>query len=271
MLIDAFRTLFRDGVWHPPIYALLELKAPKPPGPSTWVALERYQSVTWDPVRSTVEEAEFRLSFEQCDAARPRHGSVASAHFCGFYHGRDRRISITGRRLDSGAVYLPDELRGVHLGTFAMSEVVRWAKQWPDAIVEPITLSDGDAYPENLARRNRFYEQFGLRFNFEDGRHHSGQSQPMPASELVDNGGWRDHVVEHPLLDAIATQMRRRDDAERNLRVRDAAVRELAQHLHWADGHPIRACLRRLWARHPYAPFAAVIVALFVWAIRRSL
>jgi hypothetical protein len=152
LLIDAFRSLFREGVWQPPAYALLELKAPTPPGAFTWVALERYQRMSWDPDRATVTDAEIRLTFERCDAGRPRHGTVASADFCGFYNAREQRVSLTGRRLESSAVYLPEDLRGLHLGAFAMSEVVRWAKQRPDAIVEPITLSDGNAYPRREAR-----------------------------------------------------------------------------------------------------------------------
>jgi GNAT superfamily N-acetyltransferase len=269
--IDAFRPLFRDGAWYPPTYALLELKAPSPPGASTWVALERHQHTSYDPNRTTVADAEIRLSFERCDAGRPRHGSVDCADFCGFYNAREQRISLTGRRLESGAVYLPEDLRGLHLGTFAMSEVVRWAKQWPDAVVEPIILSDGDAYPENQERRNRFYEQFGLRFDYEGTLREAGRSKSMRAGDLIDSEAWKGSVVEHPLLDAIADQMRRGADAERNLRVRDSAVKDLAQRLLWADDHPIQFCLRRLWVRHPYTPFMAVILALFVWAIRRSL
>ena len=227
--------------------------------------------MSWESDRTTVAEAEIRLTFERCDAGRPRHGIVSSADFCGFYNAREQRISLTGRRLESGAVYLPEDLRGLHLGSFAMSEIVRWAKQWPEAIVEPISLVKGDADPENGERRNRFYEQFGLCFDYESARREAGRSQPIRTGDLIDSEGWKGFVHERPLLDAIAEQMQRGDDMTRDLRARNGAVANLAAQLRWADDHPIRACLRRLWARHPYAPFVAVIVALFVWGIRRSM
>lgn len=59
-----------------------------------------------------------------------------------------------------------------------MNEIVKWAKQWPEANILKITLGEGDAYDENMERRNRFYEQFGIEFNYHDESRKTGPHAP---------------------------------------------------------------------------------------------
>lgn len=107
-------------------------------------------------------------------------------------------------------------LRGFHLGTYLQDEVVRWAKQWPNAAIRRISLSPVDSQDENRERRNRFYEQFGIQFDYADGRK-SGTSKPMQASELrpVDSSVWQQDITERGLVDFMRDQADRIDNLQR--------------------------------------------------------
>lgn len=65
-------------------------------------------------------------------------------------------------RLSNGFITLPECLQGRRVGTWIMNEIIKWASQWPNAEVQPIRLRKDQAYPENKARRNKFYEKFGF-------------------------------------------------------------------------------------------------------------
>lgn len=81
-----------------------------------------------------------------------------------FKRGFDEEGSV---RLSNGFIEVPYELQGRRIGTWVMNEVVGWAKQWPNARVEPIRLQHAQASPDNKHRRNKFYNQFGLRVDLE--------------------------------------------------------------------------------------------------------
>ena len=70
-------------------------------------------------------------------------------------------------RLSNGFITIPCELQGRRIGTWVMDEIVSWAKQWPNARVEPIRLQKAQATDDNKHRRNRFYNQFGFQFDLE--------------------------------------------------------------------------------------------------------
>jgi hypothetical protein len=96
-------------------------------------------------------------------------------------------VRLTGS-LVHGAVNIdPTHIRGRRLGTFLMNEIVKWAKQWPEAEVLPITLKKWQAhegFENNKNRRNRFYVQFNIQFAYDSGTNESGSSKPMKVSEL---------------------------------------------------------------------------------------
>lgn len=78
------------------------------------------------------------------------------------------------------------------MGTYMQNEVVRWAKTSIGQLgkVRPIRLVEDDARTkEEMNRRNRFYQQFGIRFIWsadpaiEEGR--AGQSDPALTIEDV--------------------------------------------------------------------------------------
>ena len=75
--------------------------------------------------------------------------------------------------------------RGRRLGTWAMNQIVLWAKQWPDARVRPIRLSGTDALDvKNKIRRNKFYEHHGIKFDYYNQEKEAGKSEAMLSSSL---------------------------------------------------------------------------------------
>lgn len=76
-----------------------------------------------------------------------------------------------------------------------MNEVVTWARQWPNASVNPIRLFDADADDDNRNRRNRFYERFGFTFEYDDKDGTTGRSQDMLASDLIPVWSWTQNIT----------------------------------------------------------------------------
>lgn len=134
--------------------------------------------------------------------------------------------------LTRGAVMLNlAYLRGHHVGTYLQDEIVRWAKQWPGAIVTPITLSGDDALDEsNKLRRNRFYEQFGIVFEYDNGDKSSGLSMPMLAVDLkpVSPEVWRQNIQEFGLVDYLRQQFDAVAHKSKSEVIKAAPLRDLA-------------------------------------------
>lgn len=129
--------------------------------------------------------------------------------------------------------------RGIHLGTYFMNQVVAWARQWPDVMVKPIWVSPVDGDDENRERRNRFYEQFGLVFNYSDAGRRNGTSVPIPAGLLNLTGAWRGTITECPLedyLDAALSENERLTFALQN--AREFAAGWMAD-FQRAEAHPL--------------------------------
>jgi GNAT superfamily N-acetyltransferase len=77
-----------------------------------------------------------------------------------------------------------DELRGIGLGSALMSIIVTWAHQHQNVPVSRILLSKDDALVEdNRKMRNRFWEKFGVIFDYHDGDTW-GKSQEMMSHDL---------------------------------------------------------------------------------------
>lgn len=106
-----------------------------------------------------------------------------------------------------------EHLRGHRLGTYLMNEIVTWAKRWPDASILPIRLLEGQAYKENKDRRNRFYEQFGIEFDYLDSGKMAGTSRPMRAVQLVNIDSWAANIREldlHGYMTFLLTERQKR-------------------------------------------------------------
>ncbi len=102
------------------------------------------------------------------------------------YHALTHTICITGPEKSGNIMFLdPHYLRGHGLGSYLQSIVNEWAKQWEGAKVDKVSLSDNQAEPENLLRRNTFYENQGLEFDYWDENHQAGSSKEMLVEDLV--------------------------------------------------------------------------------------
>ncbi len=156
-------------------------------------------------------------------------GGFNNHPFCGkwerFPDGQEK-ISVTG-----GAVMLTGVPRGAHIGTYLFDEVVRWAKQWPNAEVRRISLSEVDGDDENRERRNAFYEQFGIEFDYSEGKR-AGISRPMKAGDLtpVDPQVWQQDIVEYGLVDFL-----RRSCADIEKKALEISLSKRAVEEHWGE------------------------------------
>lgn len=112
-------------------------------------------------------------------------------------------VSLTG-----GGLFLDvdDNWKGQRIGTYLMNKIIEWAKQWPDARVVTIRLLDGQATPDNKERRNRFYQRFGIEFDFSDDQGISGSSRPMRVSDLKLVTSWKENITEIDTLAYIKEQ-----------------------------------------------------------------
>jgi len=182
-MLPSLDTEWKDSPSLPPRIFILEVRHEDRPdsSPSDWLLVERQEQVDCLTDGSPAE-ARIRISFRKLNSTGARGPSE-----CGFFDGRYSKglgeqadmVSLTG-----GAIMMPYPMRGKGIGTFFMNEIVKWAKQWPDAEVRRISLSPVDGSSENKDRRNRFYEQFGLRFSYSDPDLRGGVSKPMLVSGL---------------------------------------------------------------------------------------
>lgn len=118
-------------------------------------------------------------------------------HFHGGYSSSQQGlVSLTANTLSTGGfVVLEDnEIKGNRVGTYLMSEIVKWAKQWPNANVRTVTLGTGQAQAENKDRRNKLYEKLGLIFVYDNPDHKSGCSQKILASQLSIVTSWENNI-----------------------------------------------------------------------------
>ena len=161
------------------------------------------------------------------------------------------RVGLTSHRPTGGAVFLDLEgLEGNRIGSCLMNLAVTWARQWPDAEVNPVTLLAHQACGDNTVRRNRFYEQFGIVFAYTDDTRAAGTAREMRAGELQP---W-EHLPENlsvlPLEAAFDEQQRELAtlrQSQQTMQLRDRALRGELQR---AIAHPLRFAARQIWYRH---------------------
>jgi GNAT superfamily N-acetyltransferase len=169
---------------------------------------------------------------------------TARGEFRGSYHAHVNAVSITAGSLTGGMVVIdPPSLHGHGLGTYLMNEIVRWAKRWPNATVNTINLLEGQGHGENRERRNRFYEQFGLKFEYTSAERKAGISLPMLAQDLAQVDGWKRNISEHNLMKFLEDTLYRKTVAESDLVQRNKAVVELLAEQRRVRSKPLRWAL----------------------------
>jgi hypothetical protein len=130
---------------------------------------------------------------------------VGHGWFGASYDRRAKRLSITSDSMSRGAVFLdPEEIRGYRIGTYIMNQIILWAKHnYSSAILDTITLCQGQANLENKERRNRFYEQFGIKFNYSNDKKEEGKSNKTFINQLTTVETWKKNIKEVEITDYL--------------------------------------------------------------------
>lgn len=268
-----------DDAWRgkqrvkPPVCVLEVRDRDKPDGELiARLFVHREETYRRDDRDGQMYEASIRLSYQTIEAKHSLRSRVSGSFDGSYSRGfRDGEASVS---LVKGALFFdPEELRGQRIGTYLMNEIVTWAKQWPDAKVSSISLLSGQGHDDNRARRNRFYESFGLRFTYSDPEHREGVSLPMFVQELTPVTSWEANIRERDPREYLAELLYERERMVMEASRRDTGIQNLTARLDEANRHPVRWAARRLWWRlQPILVQGAVLMTLgaLVWFGLRS-
>jgi len=244
MELPAFDDAWRGNQRIKPPVCVLEVRdRNKPDGePIARLFVHREESYQHDDRNMQIYKASISLSYQTIE---PKHSlrSPVSGSFNANYSRGFREGEASVSLVNSALYFNPAELRGQRIGTYLMNEIVVWAQQWPETWVSSIKLLSGQAEDDNLARRNRFYERFGLVFVYSDPEHREGVSTPMPAKELTPVTSWEANIRERDPREYLAELL-----YEREHMVMDASHHDtLSATLKEARSHPVRWAARHLW------------------------
>lgn len=253
MAIPSFNDEYADGQRGKPRIQVLEIRDRDHPDgePIALLLVERQVTYRRDKPDGPVYEASIRLSYEQILPRHARHAG-GDKEFCGGYSAAHNRVSLSSTSALPSAVFLdPPELRGQRIGTYLMNEIVMWAQRWPDAIVNSVSLSSGQASNEDSKNnRNTFWEQFGLVFDYSDPEHKEGRSRPMPVKELTPTDEWTKNITERYVLDYLADVLYAERQATADLRQRTKILDERSADIRKAEDSPIRWALKILYYKY---------------------
>lgn len=266
MALPSFDTGWQgDKRLKPRIYVLEVRARDQPDGsPIAWLLIERQEVIRRDERDGSIYEASIRISYERVE---PKHGYrvPGKGYFSGGYSrgfSGDPSVSLTSETTSKGAVFLdPQDLQGHRVGTYLMNEIVTWVRQWPEATVRSVELLEGQAHGENKARRNRFYEQFGLVFDYRDPDHREGSSLPMYASALTPVETWKANIRERDVREFIGEVIYDHDRMRLELTQRERAVGSLLSDIKRAEARPMRWALQRLWWRYSQTVFVSLLLS----------
>lgn len=174
-----------------------------------WCQIERVETIFKDTLNGPVERVELKLHFRVIQQRNEGCTGVFEASYIRNYMGKES-VSLSGTGRVNGGYITTNGFEGHRLGTYLMSEVVRWAKQWPEANVETIKLGAEQAWPENLERRANFYERINIKFIYTDEEKHCGHSMPMLVKDLTiaEKELWRKQIFAVDLVDRFIDQVR---------------------------------------------------------------
>ena len=266
MALPSFANGWREGQSVKPRILVLEIKDKDRPDDKAlgWVLVEREETYRRDPRDGTIYEASIRLSYQRI-TAKFSHRDGGKGRFDGSYSRNFNAVSLTSTSMSKGAVFLDlPGLDGQRIGTYLMNEIVQWVQQWPEATVNGIELLAGQGHGDNKARRNWFYEQFGLVFDYTDPEHREGRSRPMLAGALVKVETWKQNITEHRMLDYLAAVLYAEERATSELQARDRACAQLIAEQRRAEARPVRWALRRLYIHYASTVLAGLVLTALV-------
>ncbi|MEP3342949.1 MAG: hypothetical protein ABJO09_11640 [Hyphomicrobiales bacterium] len=245
-------------------YLLREIKNMNDMGDGFTLVVRESSEHTWYQEGGGISGSDFTISYDV----------FLNGQFnkIGPYTMRSRYTAVSNTvDLTCGGLFLdPEELRGKHIGTFFFLRIVKWAQSWPSASVAPIELVSLQAGLTNKERRNRFYEQFGIRFKYHDSAKEEGVSTSMLVSDLTPDavsGAWMKSVREISMSDFVGQAARiNRDGKFEENRLR-TSVKNLQIRLDEVNSNPLKHALRIFRYRYAHIVFwlfgAAVVVFAF--------
>lgn len=251
-----------------PRILVLEVRDPKEP----YEAMQGYLIVEREEKSSLhdniVSSASITLHYQRILPEKSRWDGGRES-FSASYSKASNAVSITSAFMGEGAIYLGiSGLHGHRIGTYLMNEIIQWAKQWPTATLVQLHLSENDGYEENKERRNRFYEQFGIKFRYSNDERKSGTSLPMPVDDLIEVDTWKKNISEHCIQEFIAGLLSENRKEKYNIQALQRANEFWRERLREAEWTPFRWALQMLLGRYKFymiGILVAVVVVHRVW------
>ncbi|GAA6135179.1 hypothetical protein NBRC116188_19690 [Oceaniserpentilla sp. 4NH20-0058] len=172
---------------------------------------------------------------------------VSKLHFSAYVNPLKGEVSLTG-----GDVMIQDSsLRGHRIGTYIMNEIVSWSKKWPDTLVKSIRVSPVDAKTdETRYRRNRFYEQFGIPFQYTSVEKRQGSSIPIKTKKLSNISTWKSNIEVLNATDFLTMLINQKKHAQQSLETETQRSKYLLQRLDVIEQNPVRYAIKTLFWRN---------------------
>jgi len=243
-----------------PCILILEVKKRDSPHGDAlaWLLVERKEIYQYDS-KKAIYRASINLHYKKIKTACLCQNSCMG-QFAGSYLHVSNSVSLT-----SGSVFLDlPGLEGQRIGTYLMNEIIQWAKQhWPEASVDSIKLLAGQADVENKARRNWFYEQFGLVFDYREPEHRSGQSRSIRVGELKTIETWKQNITEHRVIEYISEILEEKRNSAQELEGYKQKYERLLSQRKRAERCPLRWALKQLYCCY----YDKILVGLWLCSI----
>ena len=269
MTIPSFDNEIVEGLRVKPRIQMLEIRdRERPVGkPIAWLLVERQETYRRDTPDGQVYEAIIRLSYELI-TPRYTHHQAGKGDFVGRYSMLDNSVSLSSATSFAGAVFLDlNGFEGQRIGTYLMNEIVMWVQRWPDADVNSVALLSGQGADDNRERRNRFWEQFGLEFDYSDLVRQAGHSRAMLVKELTPTEAWKQNITERRMQDYLADVLYAEQRAVSELdRLTNALHRRVAE-IKKAEDKPIRWVLKTLYFKYGGIMVGGSVLAVFATAL----
>lgn len=237
-------------------------------GRTELLLFERKEEIERDKTGRAIQSAKISLFYWDL-GKNAASGGVPDGEFNAYFDKGFNTVSITASCLSTGGYVVidPPRLRGGRLGTYLMNEIVVWAKQWPDAQVREINLRRGDGENlENRLRRNRFYERFGIEFDYKDSDKAVGVSRQMQAGQLRAVETWTESIAAHSALQYIRKIAADSREAVVDARLLARQAKDLSRRISFAEQHPVRWLFVKIFIGDPVKALFAAGVALVIGA-----
>jgi GNAT superfamily N-acetyltransferase len=272
-MLPSFENIWANNQFTKPRIQVLEIKHRDRPHtePMAWLLVERQETYRHDPQDGTLLEASISIFYQRI-TARYSHQDGGKGHFEGNYSKLNNSVSLTSASTYKGAVFLDlPSLEGQRIGTYLMNEIVRWVQRWPEATVKSVELVSGQAGEDNKERRNRFYEQFGLVFDYTDAEHREGRSRPMLVGELTSVETWKKNIIERRMFDYLADTLYAEQRASSEMAQRNRSCDNIIAERRQAEAKPIRWALKILYYQYGGILAWGVVLTLLVAVVWSNL